>query len=244
MLTRMAPSVGRRTCTTALARGAAPLLDALAALAPCLACGERPARAHGCCDDCMARGWRARRDGDVVSLGGYRDGLGELVRSAKFGGAMRILDVLGAALADGVCAALADTPECGRLWLVPVPSHPRRRAARGDDPALRLARAVARRVSDDHHERLGRRLHTRVAHVLRRSGMGAPQSRLRPAQRAANVAEAFELVPRWRARVDAADVVLIDDVLTSGATIRSAAAPLRSAGAVIRLVAVVAVARA
>jgi hypothetical protein len=33
----------------------------------------------------------------VVSLGGYRDGLGELVRAAKFGGAMRVLDVLGAA---------------------------------------------------------------------------------------------------------------------------------------------------
>ena len=239
MLTGMAPVVGWRTCGTVLARAAAPLLDALAALAPCPACGERPARAHGCCDACTTRGWRARRDGDVVSLGGYRDGLGDLVRAAKFGGAMRLLDVLGAALADGVCAALADSHARGRLWLVPVPSHPRRRVVRGDDPALRLARAMARRVADAHRGRGT----IRVAQALRRRGMGPPQSRLRPTQRVANVAHAFDLDPRWRARVGGADVVLVDDVLTSGATIRSAAEPLRSAGAVIRLVAVVAVAR-
>jgi len=244
MLMRMAPHTARRTCATALARCAVPLLDALAALAPCPACGERPARAHGCCDACLARGWRARRDGDVVSLGGYRDGLGELIRSAKFGGAMRVLDVFGAALADGVCRALAETPERRHLWLVPVPSHPRRRAARGDDPSLRLARALARRASAGRHQRAGCHIRTRVAEALRRSGMGPPQSRLRPAQRASNVADAFELEPRWRARVDGADVVLVDDVLTSGATIRSAAEPLHSAGAVVRLVAVVAVARA
>lgn len=239
MLGRMGRAIDWQTCGTVLEACAAPLLDALAALAPCPVCGERPARAHGCCDACRGRGWRARRDGDVVSLGGYRDGLGELVRAAKFGGAMRVLDVLGAALADGVGPAVADRHAGGRLWLVPVPSHPRRRAARGDDPALRLARAMARRLSDAHRG-CGA---SSVAQALRRRGMGPPQSRLRPTQRVANVAHAFDLDPRWRARVAGADVVLVDDVLTSGATIRSAAEPLRSAGAVIRLVAVVAVAR-
>ena len=220
-----------------------PLLDALAALAPCLACGERPARAHGWCDDCTSRGWQARRDGDVLSLGGYRDGLGELVRAAKFDGAMRVLDVLGAALADGVSTVLADTPRRGSLWLVPVPSHPRRRAARGDDPALRLALAMARRAASAALGRGAGPGRIDVAQALQRRVMGQPQSRLRPSQRVANVANAFALDPRWGARVAGADVVLVDDVLTSGATIRSAAEPLRSAGAIIRLVAVVAVAR-
>jgi len=179
-----------------------------------------------------------------VSLGSYRDGLGDLVRSAKFGGAMRVLDVLGAALADGVSAALADPPRPDRLWLVPVPSHARRRAVRGDDPALRLARAMARRASLT-GTASGRQLdRTRVAQVLRRRVMGPPQSTLHPSRRAANVASAFDVEPAWRARVAGADVVLVDDVLTSGATLRAAAEPLRSAGASVRLVAVVAVARA
>jgi predicted amidophosphoribosyltransferase len=62
--------------------------------------------------------------------------------------------------------------------------------------------------------------------------MGPPQSTTACIARAANVADAFDLDPRWRARIAGADVVLVDDVLTSGATIRSAAEPLRSAGAI------------
>lgn len=153
---------------------------------------------------------------------------------------MRVLDLLGRALADGTAAALADAPRCARLWLVPVPSHPRRRAMRGDDPALRLARAMARRSVGANGTSVG----WSVVPALRRRAHGPPQSTLRPAQRAANVARAFAVDPRWYTRCAGAHVVLVDDVLTSGATLRSAAEALRSAGAIVRLVAVVAVARA
>jgi predicted amidophosphoribosyltransferase len=51
------------------------------------------------------------------------------------------------------------------------------------------------------------------------------------AARAANQAQAFDLTPRQAARVRGARVVLVDDVMTSGATLSSCAEALRAAGA-------------
>ena len=185
----------------------------------------------------MRRGWRARRDGGVLSLGGYRDGLGAAVRAAKFGGAMRLLDVLGAALGEALADAVPTAADGTVPWLVPVPSHPRRRAVRGEDPSLRLARAMLGRAGG------GDRRFEVVQALTRRAG-AAPQSTLSTARRETNVAGAFLVVPRFRARLATRPVVLVDDVLTTGATARAAAAALRDAGAVVRLVAVVAVADA
>lgn len=216
-------------------RASACVLDLIAALAPCARCGTRPARASGCCAPCARRGWRARHDGDVLSLGGYRDGVGGLVRAAKFGGAMRLLDLLGDTLGDALIDAVPGDASGLPTWLVPVPSHARRRATRGDDPSLRLARAIAGRA----------RLHGRhfpVVQALTRRDGAAPQSTLPWSQREANVANAFVVTPRFHARLATREVVLVDDVLTSGATARAAAEALRSTGAVTRLVVVVAVA--
>ena len=228
MLERRAPWVKRATSS---------VLDLLAALAPCVRCGTRPARADGCCTPCASRGWRAHRDGDVLSLGGYRDGVGDVVRAAKFGGAMRLLDLVGAALGDGLLDAAPVDASGAPPWLVPVPSHPRRRAARGDDPSLRIARAMAIRADAG-----GRRFE--VVQALTRRVVTAPQSTLPSARREANVEGAFVVAPHFHARLATRSVVLVDDVLTSGATARAAAAAVRDAGAVVCLVAVAAVAGA
>lgn len=185
----------------------------------------------------MRSGWRARLDGDVLSLGGYRDGVGDVVRAAKFGGAMRLLDLLGAALGSGLVEAVPTHADGPVPWLVPVPSHPRRRAARGDDPSHRLAVAMGERA-----RALGRPLE--VVEALARRAGSPPQSTLPASRREANVAGAFTVVPRRRSRLARRPVVLVDDVLTSGATARAAAAPLRGAGAVVCLVAVAALAGA
>ncbi|MEM9378755.1 MAG: ComF family protein [Planctomycetota bacterium] len=130
-------------------------------------------------------------------------------------------------LSDLVVAAL---PRVGRdpdSVLVPVPLHPSRRIERGYDQAALLARHVARRSGG------------RAAPLLCRVRPTLPQGSPLGPDRRRNVRDAF----RARARVPPGTrVLLVDDVVTSGATADACGRVLRRAGA--ESVEVVAVARA
>ena len=115
--------------------------------------------------------------------------------------------------------------------LVPVPAHGLRRWERGYDPPRLLAEALGRALSWPAREALERTRPTPV-----QGAPGAPS-------RTANVRGAFAVEPADRARlVLAPRVWLVDDVITTGATVRECARVLRAAGA--RRVAVAALARA
>ncbi len=118
---------------------------------------------------------------------------------------------LGAALGACLARALGHLEVEGPLILVPVPSTRRSRRAKGHDPVRRVAEVAARRL------RAGG-LQVTVAPVLRPARKVADQSGLTSAQRAANLAGAFTSKP-----VPRGQVVLVDDVITTGATLAEAA---------------------
>jgi predicted amidophosphoribosyltransferase len=206
--------------TSALAAASRPLRAALVGLAPCPGCSSRPADERGCCASCWTAVQEPQRHGDVIAVGRYHGALGALLRAGKFGGATVALHAIGTRLGELLTeAGLADAP------LVPVPSHPRRRRKRGPDPAYRLAAAASPRVHA----------------CLVRVRDDPPQSRTVGARREANVRSAFGFA-RGCPLPQGASVVLVDDVLTSGATARACAAALASRGVGVRAVAVAAVA--
>jgi ComF family protein len=117
-------------------------------------------------------------------------------------------------------APLGPPPAIGaaRPVLVPVPLHPARQRERGYNQSERLATALGRRwglpVRPD---------------LLRRVRAAESQTRLTAAERLANVKDSFATVaaPRLAGR----QVILVDDVVTTGATLAACARPLLAGGA-------------
>ena len=105
--------------------------------------------------------------------------------------------------------------------LVPVPLHRARLFRRRYNQAALLARALARiaRIPA-------------LPDAMRRVRRTAPLGKHTAAERQAEVAEAFAVRASRTARIDGRRVLLVDDVLTSGATANACALALKAAGAV------------
>lgn len=125
----------------------------------------------------------------------------------------------GAALA-GLLRAHPDAAQAAASadWVLPLPSASARVAQRGQHPAGLLARALA---PDK----------TRSQWLLRTRDT-PPQRGLSLAQRQRNVRRAFALSEAARAALPGRRVLLVDDVMTTGATLREASGCLAQAGAV------------
>jgi ComF family protein len=147
----------------------------------------------------------------AYSFGSYEGTLRELIHLFKYGRIRTLAGPLGRMIASAV-------PR-DRVFdaVVPVPLHWRRRLDRGFNQSELLARAVARRYG------LG------VTNAARRRRATPAQAGLSNAGRRTNVAGAFT-VKRPRA-VAGCRVLLVDDVMTTGATAGACAAALRRAGA-------------
>ena len=143
-------------------------------------------------------------------------GLGRAaIHALKYGGERRLAEPLGRALARRwlACGAPGDV-------LVPVPVHRDRLRERGFDQAALIAEAA------------GRSARAPVAPALARTRGTARQAALDRAARAGNMAGAFAIAGGGEAAVRGRWVVLVDDVMTTGATLREAALALQAAGAV------------
>jgi ComF family protein len=117
-----------------------------------------------------------------------------------------------------VRAARAEVDPGNWDMIVPVPLHPLRKREREFNQAERLAR------------RLGRALRIPVrGGLVRRVGITRSQTTLSRRERAQNMHRAFAARPEEN--LDGCRIILVDDVLTTGATTSACASPLKAAGA-------------
>jgi ComF family protein len=143
------------------------------------------------------------------------------VLAMKFERRRELVEPLGRMLAERLEAeeGYPRPLDFGRVEaLVPVPLHPRRRAERGFDQAVLMAREVGKRTGLG----LAEDLLVRVKHTERQSGLSEPQ-------RQKNLRAAFALTDPRKAR--GGRFLVLDDVNTTGSTLRAVIKVLRAAGA-------------
>jgi len=176
--------------------------------ASCPRCAE-PSREATTCRRCVVAPLPLER---VVAPWRFGGQLAIAIRRLKFAGATHVARALAPLWAPVLAAAVAEHDAI----VVPVPLHWRRRLRRGFDHAWLLAQHACTLAAVPP-----------PLPALRRTRHAPPQSSLAAADRRANLAGAFAS----RAEVAGRAVILVDDVVTTGATLAACAAPLRRAGA-------------
>jgi ComF family protein len=150
----------------------------------------------------------------TVRLGPYAGAIRQTVKQLKF----QRGDFLSIATADLLACAIDATDDLPATdVVVPIPAHWRRRLSRGRDHAGLLAR------------RLGRQLGLPVEPLLVRTRSTPPQTHLSRTARLANVRNAF--ATRRPDELQGANILLVDDVTTTGATASECARAMLASGA-------------
>ena len=144
-----------------------------------------------------------------------------IVFSLKYGGRSDIAEVIGEIMADRMLAVYAaDELACRYDLVLPVPLHYRRRSMRGYNQAALIAEAFARRTGMRSDDTILRRV--KQTHRMRSLG---------PDQRRENIRGAFEIRKGRAAELRGKNILIIDDIYTTGATVDEISSVLREAGA-------------
>lgn len=164
------------------------------------------------CDDCLATARPWSRGRAVLT---YRDNARRLVLALKHGDRTDLAEPAGRWMA----AAARDIRLPGQI-VAPTPLHWRRLFRRRYNQAALLAAVVARELGLDH-----------CPDLLQRHRFTGTQEGKGVDARFANVADAIRVLPRHHSLICDRPVLLVDDVLTSGATLAACAEACHVAGA-------------
>lgn len=147
----------------------------------------------------------------------YQAPLDQLVLALKFGHELALAPTLAQLLAKSVVNSVpSNLPD----YLIPVPLSRSRLAERGFNQALEIARPLARQLNLPVYPRLLQRVRDTTAQTL-----------LHPNQRRKNIRHAFSLNDSYTDKIPGKHVGVVDDVMTTGATLDEIAACLKRHGA-------------
>ncbi len=157
----------------------------------------------------------------AVAYGSYEAGLRDLIHLLKFEGVRPAAAVLGRMLTEAISKLEAPVPS-SEVIVVPVPLHHAKRRQRGFNQAELIARAALKNLADPARFRL-------YPWALERKRETASQVGLTSHQRRVNLRGAFVVAEPQN--VKDKEVLLVDDVYTTGATVSECARVLLRAGA-------------
>ena len=157
-------------------------------------------------------------------VGDFTEPLAPLIAQLKFQKRL----VLARWLAGQMQARLSDQPTSAAIdWLIPIPLHAERQKSRGFNQAWELGKYLP---------------YPAAPQALLRTRDTPSQRSVGAQARFANMKHAFAVAPQWQPALAGKHVLLVDDVVTTTATVTAASAALKAAG--VARVSVVCVARA
>jgi ComF family protein len=191
----------------------------------CNRCGDLLGRADAefgdaCCPECSLEEPSFAR---AVNFGRYGGALRQLVHLLKYERVRPVAGLLGRLTAQA-CLQLEGDIDVEQLLLVPVPAHKSRLRSRGFNQAELIARSAQRGIE----EAIGRKVQLETA-LLLRIRFTESQVALTAAERRQQIRGAFKVTRREPLK--GREVLLVDDVMTTGATAAECARELRQAGA-------------
>jgi ComF family protein len=200
----------------------------------CARCGDA---LDGISDFTLCRACRLAPPGFVraVAFGLYQGRMRDAIHAFKYDRLHPAARSLGRMLAAAIAQLAGEAP--AEMLVVPVPLHRSKQVERGFNQARSLAGEALQFLKQSHPAwRL-----TLAPSALMRLRATESQAGLTPRQRRLNLRRAFSVTDP--AAVDGQHILLIDDILTTGATARAAAQALMQAGAASVWVATLARAR-
>ncbi len=194
-------------------------------VARCNVCGDLLAPADAAygdarCGECSLDGPAFER---AVNYGAYRGVLRQLIHLLKYQRVRVAAHTLGRLTAEA-CLQLEGDVDVPELLMIPVPAHKLRMRSRGFNQAELIARAAQRGIE----ESIGRRVKLDVTALLR-VRFAQSQVALSAQERRQQIRGAFKVIAGEN--VKGREILLVDDVLTTGATASECARELRQAGA-------------
>lgn len=144
------------------------------------------------------------------SVCNYEYPLNAILQQYKYGNKLIVAELFGKLLADAL--PRTDLPDV----IIPMPLHPHRLKERGFNQAVEMARVTAREL----------KLKLDVS-ICRRTLLSPPQASLPLKQRVKNMRNAFAC----DGQLNGLRVALVDDVMTTGASLNALAAAIKKAGA-------------
>jgi ComF family protein len=194
-------------------------------LARCTVCGDLLGRADAefgdaCCSECSSEAPAYER---AVNFGAYTGALRQLIHLLKYERVRAAAALLGRFTA-AACLQLEGDIDVAEMLMIPVPAHKIRMRSRGFNQAELIARAAQRGIE----EAIGRKLTLEVTTLLR-VRFAESQVALTAEERRQQIRGAFKVTAREQ--VKGREILLVDDVLTTGATAAECARELRQAGA-------------
>jgi len=167
----------------------------------------------------------------ITTLMEYRDpAVQDLIRSLKYDGSAHAATLAASLLADYLQEEIATQRQFSarKILIVPVPLHKSRARERGFNQIALVLERLPKEFQDG-------TLATLAPETLVRTHATKPQTKLPRSERLSNVKGAFEVATGFN--VHNAHIFLIDDVTTTGATLKESSAPLKKAGATVTLLA-------
>ncbi len=169
------------------------------------------------CGQCL---WQAPAFDTTIVATSYAAPIDQLVLALKFGGRLALAPLFANMLRDAMLLDNQHMPHTLPNLLIAVPLGPQRLTERGFNQALEIAKPLARALGIPLFANLARRLHDTQA-----------QAKLHPDERYKNMQNAFTLSHHAMHLVKDQHIGVVDDVMTTGATLNALAIVLKRFGA-------------